>query len=576
MGPPDATADHVAEEAAARRLLARAARAGRHRLLLPVLLGLAATLAAIAQAWLVARLLATLLGLGPGAGWAELAGAGALALLGLGLGLAQERAQQTAGEAAKARLRAAAFARLIEAGPLDPRPVGERTALVVDRIEALEGYFARWLPAAFLALLAPAAVALAAAMADPASGLILLGAGLLVPLAQGASGIGAAQAARRQFDALQRLSGRFLDRMRGLPTLVLFNRQEAEAVRLGAVAQELRRRTMRVLRVAFLASAGMELIAAGALALLALRHGAALAAATGVPSGGAAAEALFVLLLVPAFFAPLRGFAAAYHERLAARGAAAALAPLLGEAPPDRPAPAPGLLLAEVPPRVTVTFQEVRLVYDPSRPPALDGLSFRVLPGETLVLVGASGAGKTSVLRLLMGFARPDSGRIAINGRDVTLLRPSELRRLSAYVGQRAHLFRATIRENIRLARPEATEAQVEAAARAAGVREFAGALPQGLDTLVGEGGWGLSGGQAQRVAVARAFLRDAPLVLLDEPTAHLDPGTEAEMWESLRRLCVGRTAIVASHARGSALAGARVLEIAAGRALGAARAAGA
>ncbi|MBX6376490.1 MAG: thiol reductant ABC exporter subunit CydD [Acetobacteraceae bacterium] len=585
MAPADATAEHaVATEAAARRLLAHAARAERGRLVAPVLLGLAGTLAAIAQAWLIARLLAALLGLGTEAGWPEFAGAAALALVTTGLGLAQERAQQAAGEAAKARLRAAAFARLLEAGPLDARPVGERTALVVDRIEALEGYFARWLPAAALALLAPVLVAGAAALlADPASGLILLAAGLLVPLVQGVSGIGAAQAARRQFDALQRLSGRFLDRMRGLPTLVLFNQQEAEANRLGAVAQELRRRTMRVLRVAFLSSAGLELIAAGALALLAIRHGAALAAAAaataGAPQGQAAAEGLFVLLLVPAFFAPLRGFAAAYHERLAARGAAAALAPLLDEARPDWPAPQPGLLLAEVPPKVTVTFQDVRLSYDPTRPPALDGLSFRVLPGETLVLAGASGSGKTSVLRLLMGFVRPDGGRIAINGRDVTLLRPSELRRLSAYVGQRAHLFRATLRENIRLARPDATDAQIEAAARAAGVMEFAAALPQGLDTLVGEGGWGLSGGQAQRVAVARAFLRDVPLVLLDEPTAHLDPGTEAAMWESLRRLCVGRTAIIATHsrtARNGALRGARVLEIAAGRALGTARAAGA
>jgi ATP-binding cassette subfamily C protein CydD len=178
------------------------------------------------------------------------------------------------------------------------------------------------------------------------------------------------------------------------------------------------------------------------------------------------------------------------------------------------------------------------------------------------------------VLRLLMGFARPDSGRIAINGQDATALRPEELRRLSAYIGQRSHLFRASIRENIRFARPEATDAQVEAAAVAARVTGFAEALPQGLDTLVGEGGWGLSGGQAQRVALARAFLRDAPLVLLDEPTAHLDPGTEAEVLESIRRLCIGRTAIVASHAHAARSLG-RVLEIDHGRAPGAARVAG-
>jgi ATP-binding cassette subfamily C protein CydD len=194
-------------------------------------------------------------------------------------------------------------------------------------------------------------------------------------------------------------------------------------------------------------------------------------------------------------------------------------------------------------------------------------VSFRVLPGETLLLTGPSGSGKTSVLRILMGFRRPDAGRVAINGHDITRLKPSELRRLSSYVGQRAHVFRGTIRENIRFARPEADDAAVEAAARAAQVSDFAAELPQGLDTLVGEGGFGLSGGQAQRVAVARAFLRDSPLVLLDEPTSHLDPGTEAAVLDALRRLCVGRTAIVATHARAARGYFGRVLELSAGRA---------
>ncbi|QYU68561.1 GH3 auxin-responsive promoter family protein [Leptolyngbya sp. 15MV] len=338
----------------------------------------------------------------------------------------------------EARLRDAAFARLLEDGAADPRPVGERAALVVDRIEAMEGFLTRWLPAAVLAIAAPAMVAGAAAIADPTSGLILGLAGLLVPVAMAVTGIGAAQASRRQFAALDQLSGRFLDRMRGLPTLVLFRRQEAEAEALGAAAAELRRRTMKVLRIAFLSSASLEVLAAGAIACLAIRHGAVLGAAHPDP-----VAAIFCLLLVPAFFQPLRTFSQSYHERLAARGAAADLAPLL-----DAPM-AEGLRLESMPPRVVVTFTDVRLTYDPTRPPALDGLSFRVMPGETLVLSGPSGAGKSSVLRLLMGFRRPDSGRIALNGQDATALRPSELRRLSAYVGQRAHLFRGTLRASI-------------------------------------------------------------------------------------------------------------------------------
>jgi ATP-binding cassette subfamily C protein CydD len=377
-------------------------------------------------------------------------------------------------------------------------------------------------------------------------------------VAQAVSGIGAAQASRRQFASLQRLSGRFLDRMRGLPVLVLFNQQHAETKRLAAAAEELRQRTMRVLRVAFISSGAMELIAAAALACLAIRHGAVLTGAHPDP-----VTAFFVVLLVPVFFLPLRSFAAAYHEQLGARGAAADLAPLL-EQPEET-----GLLLEEVPPKVTITFQDVRLSYDPSRPPALDGLSFRVLAGETLLLTGASGAGKTSALRILMGFARPESGRVAINGRDAMQLKPSELRRLSSYVGQRAHLFRATLRENIRLARPDADDAAVLAAAEAAQVMDFVRDLPQGLDTLIGEGGFGLSGGQAQRVALARAFLRDTPLVLLDEPTAHLDPGTEASVLDALRRLCVGRTAIIATHAKAARSYFGQRLEIADGRAQG-------
>jgi ATP-binding cassette subfamily C protein CydD len=336
-----------------------------------------------------------------------------------------------------------------------------------------------------------------------------------------------------------------------LSTLVLFNRQDAEAAALGEAAEELRARTLRVLRLAFLSTAALELLAALCIGLLAWHHAARLG------GGGDPTAAVFALLLVPAFFAPLRAFSAAYHERLAAEGAAAALAPLLL----PEPAP-PGLLLEEVPRRVVVAFSDVRLVPDPARPPALDGLTFRVNAGETLVLAGPSGAGKTSVVRLLMGFARPDGGRVAINGQDATALRPSELRRLSAYVGQRPHLFRASLRENIRLARPEASDAAVEDAARAARVADFAASLPRGLDTVLGEGGWGLSGGQAQRVALARAFLRDAPLVLLDEPTAHLDPGTEAEVVESLRRLCVGRTAVIATHSAALRAGWARVLLI--------------
>lgn len=534
----------------------RQARAQGGRVALPIALGLAATLCQVALVFLVARLLAAILGF-PGAGWPELAAAAALIVLAAALNMAQEIAQQAASERARAAIRTALFQRLMDLGPEDPRGVGEKASLLVDRVEALDGFFARWVPAAALALLAPALIILLVAQFDGTSALVLAVMGLLVPVAMALTGIGAAVESRKQLDVLGRLSGRFVDRLRGLSTLVQFNRAQDEARALGQAAEEFRHRTMRVLRVAFLSSASLELLAGFTLGYLAWRHGMLLAPTQANPT-----TALFCILVVPVFFVPLRQFSQAYHEAMSARGAAAELAPLL-EAPPTQ-----GLLLEEVPPRVALVFNEVELRYPGMDRPALDRLTFALAPGETLMLVGPSGAGKSSVLKLLMGFARPSAGRIAINGQDVTRLRPAELRRLIAHVGQRAHLFAGTLRENILLARPEATEADVLRAAEAARVMSFAAHLPQGLETRVGEGGFGLSGGQAQRVALARAFLRDAPLLLLDEPTASLDPGTEGEVMEAIARLCTGRTAIIATHSAQLMGLSGRVLELSPGRRL--------
>jgi ATP-binding cassette subfamily C protein CydD len=420
--------------------------------------------------------------------------------------------------------------------------------------------FGRYIPASIVAILGPVVVLLAVLWADPWGALLLAGCGLLVPAAMALAGIGAAAASRGQFLALTRLQARFLDRIRGIATIVLFGRAEQEAQALARAADELRVRTIRVLRVAFLSSAALDLAAAGAIVMLALRYGVALQA-------GALQDpvrAVFVLLLVPEFFAPLRAFAAAYQDRLHATGAAEALIDL-----PPLPEPAPVRAIRTVPAQgVTVAFSDVRLTWDPARGPALDGLSFRVPTGETLILAGPSGAGKSSVIEILLGFVRPDSGRVTINGADITDLVPQALARLTAWIGQRPTLFAGTIRENILFARPEASDQEVADAARAARVDGFAATLPAGLDTQVGEAGYGLSGGQAQRIAIARAFLKNAPLLLLDEPTAHLDPATEAEVLDSLRRLALGRTVILASHSSAAHAFGGRRLDIRAGRAV--------
>jgi ATP-binding cassette subfamily C protein CydD len=275
---------------------------------------------------------------------------------------------------------------------------------------------------------------------------------------------------------------------------------------------------------------------------------------------------LAALLLTPEFFAPLRTFSAAYQDRLHATGAAEALIDL-----PPLPEPAPPRNIRTVAAQgVTVAFDRVRLTWDPSRGPALDDLSFKVAAGETLVLAGPSGAGKSSVIEILLGFVRPNSGRVTINGADITDLVPAALSRLTAWIGQRPVLFAGTIRDNILFARPEAGPEEVQAAATAARLDSFLAQLPDGLDTRIGEGGYGLSGGQAQRIAIARAYLKNAPLLLLDEPTAHLDPATEQEVLDSLRRLTIGRTVILASHSSAAHGFGGRRLDLRHGRAISA------
>ena len=537
--------------------------AGRRAVRPVILLGTLATAAAIGQAWCLAHLLAA--AIAPGQATGATAGQWALtfailvAIRAVLLVVSDDLAF-SAGVLARRRLRSDLFIRLFGAGPRATRGAqsGELAALAVDRIEALDGLFARWLPAAALALASPALVALAVLLVDPGAALILAAAGLLVPFGMALAGLGAAAASQRQFVAMGRLQARFLDRIRGIATIVLAGRAEDEALRLQQSADELSRRTLRVLRVAFLSSAALDCAAAAALVLLALRY-----AAEWRGGDAAVVTTIFVLVLVAEFFAPLRAFSAAYQDRLQAGAAGDQLAAL-----PELPPPAPLLPVRNVTATgVSVAFDNVHYTWDASRGPVLDGLSFRVPAGETVVLVGPSGAGKSTIIELLLGFVRPDSGRITLNGADASTIVPAAMARMTAWIGQRPVLFAGSIRDNIRFGREGASDRDIEEAARAAGIQQFAAALPQGLDTPIGEGGYGLSGGQAQRVAIARAFVRNAPLLLLDEPTAHLDPATEADVLDSLRRLALGRTVILASHSAAAHAFGGRLLELADGRA---------
>jgi ATP-binding cassette subfamily C protein CydD len=543
---------------AARAWARQQTRLGRSAATPVIALSLAGTMAAIGQAGCIALVLGRALASAP-VGALPVAGFAALALLRAGLQFTSEQAASRAGAAARSRLRSDALSRMLAAGPALLRQAhsAEWTATLIDRIEALDGLFARWVPAATLALAGPALVALVAVWVDPYAAMVLVLAGLLVPMGQAAAGIGAAAASRGQFLAMARLQARFLDRVRGIATIVLSGQAESEARALATAAAELRRRTMRVLRVAFLSSAALDCATAAAFIVLALhyRH----AVATPV-------RAMFALLLVPEFFAPLRGFAAAYQDRLHATGAAEALIDL-----PPKPAPSPELPVRTIEARgVAVAFEKVGFSWDPTRGPALAELSFVVPAGDMLILAGPSGAGKSTVIELLLGFIKPDEGRILLNGHDMSLILPEALSRLIAWIGQKPTLFAGTIRDNIAFAKPEASAADIEEAARLARITEFAESLPAGLDTPIGEGGHGLSGGQAQRVAIARAFLKNAPLLLLDEPTAHLDPATEAEVFAALKRLAMGRTVIMASHSAAAHAFSGRRLDLRAGHALAA------
>jgi ATP-binding cassette subfamily C protein CydD len=535
-------------------------RLGRAAAMPVIAYGMAGLAAAVAQAGCMAAVLAAAVGGGGAGPGVFLAGFAALIVVRAALQYAGEAAAFRAGAAGRRRMRRDSLARLLAAGPALLRGAhsAELAAVVVDRVEALDGLFGRWVPASILAIAGPALVLLCALAVDPFAAGVLFLAGLLVPVGQAVAGIGAAAASRGQFLAMERLQARFLDRVRGIATIVLAGRAGDEAASLAKAADELRVRTMRVLRVAFLSSAALDCAMAAALVVIALHDRSVLAG-----GHGSAARALFSLLLVPEFFAPLRGFAAAYQDRLHATGAAEALMAL----PPLPPDAAP-LQQRTIEARgVALAFENVKLVWDETRAPALDGLSFFVAPGELFVLTGPSGAGKSSVIELLLGFVRPTEGRILINGHDIADIVPEALCRLTAWIGQKPTLFAGTIRENIAFAKPEATAAEIDEAAKLARINDFADSLELGLDTAIGEGGFGLSGGQAQRVAIARAFLKNAPLLLLDEPTAHLDPATEADVLASLKRLALGRTVVMASHSAAAHAFGGRRLDLRHGRA---------
>jgi len=507
-------------------------------------LGIAGGFVLIAQALIVARLVHQVMV--NGAGYREvlpqLLRLPPLMLLRAGLSWASERVAFAASASIRQGVRNDLFQRLLDAGPLRFKGdrAGEVATVIVDGVEALEGYYSRYLPHLAVMAMVPLSILAAVAPADWISAGIMLFTAPFIPFFTILIGRGAEQLNQRQWQSLARLGGYFLDRVNGLATLRMFNASRREAVMIARISDDYRRTTMSVLYVAFLSALVLEFFATASVALMAVIIGFRL-----LKGGMAFQDGFTVLLLAPEFYLPLRLMGNYYHARMEAIGAAERIFSLQDTPVAPRPL-APRPLPAISPLRIS--FEDVSFRYTPDSAPAIDGVTFSLASGERVALVGPSGAGKSTIAALLLGFALPEQGRVLVNGVDLAECDPDQWRRLVAWVPQRPHIFHGTMRDNIRLGRQDATEQDIIRAAGLARCEEFIARLPQGLDTVIGEQGAGLSGGQARRIALARVFLKDSPLIITDEPTAGLDARSEAMVREALNELARGRAVLSIAH----------------------------
>jgi ATP-binding cassette subfamily C protein CydD len=461
----------------------------------------------------------------------------------------------------RTQLRGEVLRKIHALGPawLQRESSGALSSHLVGGIEALEGYYARWLPNRALTALLPLAVLVVVFPVDWVSGLVLVLTAPLIPVFMILLGKDAVAANQRQWRRLARLSARFLDALSGMTTLRLFNAGRREAEVVARVSEAYRQSTMSVLRIAFLSSVALEFLSTVSIAIVAVLIGFNL-----LYGKMHFQPAFFVLLLAPEFYLPLRTLGTHYHARMEAIGAAERIAEILAIPEPQRHEVTRKLKAAR---GYGIRFESVSYSYGDGRP-ALNGLDFTAESGSMTALVGASGAGKSTALSLLLGFAYADKGQIWINDQRLEVLDEASWLADVAWVPQRAHVFVGSVLDNLLIARPDATMAMVREAAALAGADAFIAALARGYDTPLGERGAGLSGGQVQRLALARAFLKDAPVVLLDEPTAHLDARNQAQIHEVLRRLAHGRTVLVVAHRPATARLADKIVVLEAGRAV--------
>jgi ATP-binding cassette, subfamily C, bacterial CydD len=472
----------------------------------------------------------------------------------------REIAAQRGAVYVKNELRERLFAHLMRLGPgyTGGERTGELVATAVEGVERLDAYVRRYLPQMVLSAFIPLLIAAYLLPVDPISAALLLATAPAIPVLMILVGRHAEDHMQRQWTTLSRMSAHFLDVLQGLPTLKTFGRGAAERERVAEINNEFRERTLKVLRYAFLSGFVLEFIATLSIALVAVALGVRLL--IGDISFG---PAFLVLLLAPEFFRPLRELGVHRHAGMEGKASADRIFEIL-----DTPVPVSTKPDTATRPsgRLSVEFSDIGYSYPGSEQPALSGIDLALPAGTCTALVGRSGAGKSTLVNLLMRFVDPETGRITANGVPISDLSPETWRENLTLVPQRPYLFYGSVLENILLARPAATREEMERAAELAGASEFIGRLPQGYDTPIGERGVRLSGGEAQRLAIARAFLKDAPVLIMDESTSSLDPESEHLIGLALERLMRDRTVLVIAHRLNTVYRADRIAVLEAGR----------